>query len=640
MLTWTLAIIAAAVLACALLWSIAPNVNYAFSTVPLLIASTFTACLMLVGFMAVSMTLTGTSTSNIFIFGLLACFFRAVCLMFTYALDSTVFILEVSETLLRVTDISFFFPIALLGAAVDVIEPSKVYTNVPMYLYTVIVGVALLVLAGWLYRRRKSEMAGRSAPSRRLQHVYRIAFTTPFVLLVFTFVSEDLFGRGGTDIAFYIVMAFIVLSVYFLYELITTKSPKSMLRSAPYLLVLLVIGVLFTSFIGIARNTVLSKTPDADEIESVSISRTGRSAYSEQLDYETMQTQIIEIKDREALELISDSLRFSVDSVRNGTYNTRGYYDTTVNSKNGKKEHKYYLYNIVRIKLKNGQSIGRKIKMTEEDYEKMIVCAQSTDEYMDAYLRIPKPDQIYNVYWGGITQEKIKEIYAIFYDEYRNDLSREEQIRYKQHSGEDFGFILSCQGREGLTPFEFNFVINALVPKTLNAFSETMARYGEQTAYRGGERVSLSRKQYAIELLTRFSRHDLTGDAEYPSAFSVESAAMDVFMYSPDGKQQGVYTWSDGGKQNASNADRTEVAELLLNAIREGRLKTSGGFDDEYIVMINAFYSGSVGGEGQEKKRESFSAELLFFADEETASQLDRYLNSVKNADGKDVIIE
>ena len=44
-------------------------------------------------------------------------------------------------------------------------------------LYTFLLGLLYFLIAAFLFCRRRSEAAGQSAPSRLLQHIYRIVVT-------------------------------------------------------------------------------------------------------------------------------------------------------------------------------------------------------------------------------------------------------------------------------------------------------------------------------------------------------------------------------------------------------------------------------------------------------------------------------
>ncbi len=641
-ITWMVAIICAAVLASAVLWTVAPGTSFEISSVPLLIVSAATACLMLMSFMAVAMALTGTSTSNIFIFGLVACFFRVVCLLFTYSLENTVYIWDASETLLRFTDISFFFPVAFLGATVEVFEPVDVYTNVPMYIYTVVISLLLFILAGWLYVRRRSEMAGKSAPSRKLQHVYRIAFTTPFVLLLFTFIANEIFGSGGTDMTFYVFMVFVICIVYFLYELITTKSPKSMLRSAPYLAVLLVIGVLFAAGIGAVKQVVLSKTPSADEIESVTISESGHSMYSAELDYETLQTQNIRITDKEVLRYVADALKFSVDSVNNGTYSTRRQY---VALEGGGEGYSYYTFTTVKIKLTNGQTIGRKIKFTEEDFTGMVTAAKDTDEYGRAYLKIPAPEQIYSIHANGIDYEAMESVYETFYEEYTNELSRDEQIIQKNGSDTTFGYNIECFGRENFKSYTFTMRISQNMPKTLNAYAAALAESEAEHWSDTDQTQSLTNLQAAKKLLSEYIKcGGKLFDEEGSKEGSYGNFSMSAALYLPDGKYEGTFSCYSYQEEDKNAPDPVEAASFILEAIDSGKLRTRYTEGECMISFDASFFKESSAyireDGGYIREVESTSARMVFFTDSQTADEFSKYVNDITLYDDELVYTE
>ncbi len=651
-LTWCAGIITAAVLVTSVLWTVAPNTSYELSYIPLLILSTTVACMLLMAFMAVAMSLTGTASSNIFIFGLLACFFRVACFLFTYAVENTVYIWDASSTFLRFTDISFFFPIALLGGMIGGYEPSDVYTNVPMYIYTVAVSIALLVLAGFLYVRRRSEMASKSAPSKRLQHVYRIAFTTPFVLLTFTFIATDLLGGdAGMDITFYIFMCFVIGIVYFLYELITTKSPKSMLRATPYLVILLAVGCLFVGAIGAVKVNVLSKTPDVDEIESVTFKDAGTNRYYSELDYETLQCRNIEIRDEAVLEYVAEALEFSVDSVKEGTYSKSREY---LGFAGGKEEYTYYTYATVRIKLTNGQTIGRKLKFSDEDYTAVRAAANSTEEYGQAYLRIPKPEQLYSIYWNSISSSDMMDVYECFYEEYNYDLTHNEKLKLKSEIGEGFGYRIECYGRENFESYVFAFRISHLTPKTLNAFAAALADADAIAWSSTGDAKTVSNEQAVKKLMDDYIDSD--GKLGEESEEDKENGIYTDFsfgasLYLADGTYSGWFDINSVKKMQKS----VEAVTFIRDALNSGKIVTRYT-EGAYILTLNAYYfeelSLKYASEDQMKQYASevvyvssatnLNAELILFTDEHTAKALGEYLTAAEEAYGmaKDLILE
>ena len=623
-LTWCLGIITAAVLACAVLWSLAPRTTFELYYVPLLIAAAFCCCLMLMAFMSLAMSLTGTATTNVFIFGLVTCFFRVVCLLFTNALKNTVYILDLSETFLRFTDISFFFPIAFLGGSFGIIEASEVYTNIPLYIYTVAVSVGMLLLALWLYVRRRSEMATKSAPSKRLQHVYRIAFTTPFVLLMFTFIAIELMGNDSMDISFYIFMCLVIGIVYFLYELITTKSPKNMLKATPYLSILLVLGCLFVGAIGIVRTSVLSNVYNVEQIQSVTFNNTSSNIYTSDKDYETMKTGKIEISDSAVLKYVADALEYSVDSVYDGTYPDRR---VLVGIEGGKDVYEKYMYATVSIRLKDGRRIGRKLKFTEDDYAKMLKCAQNTEEYARAYLEIPELDSIYSIYWNRIEGEKMRFIYETFYEEYM--LMTDEQKReVKNIDASQLRYQIECYGRENFTEYCFNMKISQKTPKTLNAFAAAMAELEVQDPS-AAENTELSSYEAAKKLIEMYADTDgkffSSGGNEYTSI----SFNLSLALFGADGQSVGSF-YADG----TSSSKSQRGVKYLCKALSDGSIRTRYSEGDCIITLDVYYYRSDVKAIYTEKDSYTYitepihvSTQLILFCDSEIAEYLEMYVD-------------
>ena len=621
-LTWCLGIITAAVLGTTVLWSVAPNTTFEFYYIPLLIFGAFSACLMLMGFMTLSMSLTGTATTNIFIFGLVACFFRSVCLLFTYALENTAYVLDLSSTFLRFTDIKFFSPIAFLGASFSLIEPSEFYTNTALYIYTIAISAGLFILAGRLYVRRRSEMATKSAPTKRLQHVYRIAFTTPFVLIMFTFIAIELMGNDSMDASFYIFMCFAIAIVYFLYELITTKSAKNMLRAAPYLTILLAVGCLFVASVGLVRANVLSKNYTADEIESVTFSESGSSMYYSDNNYEDMKTRKIKVSDREVVKFVSDALDFSLDSVADGTYPSgrvlTGY-------EGGKATYERYVFTTIKIDLKGGGRIGRKIKISESNYDKMLIAAQNTEEYRAAYLEIPKPDSIYSIYWSRIDTDKMESVYKTFYEEY-SSMTEEEKMEVKNIEADELRYQIECYGRENFTQFSFVMKITQKTPETLNAFAAAMNDV-KVNVKSEQEYTEVSSYNATKELLGAYIESGGTLGTAVDDKYDYSDFNLSVSLFDASGKSVGAY--NSGTKKNT-----VEGAEYLYDGLSDGSIRTRYQEGDSIITLDLYYYESNsvIVNTGKdsyvtEQTTMHVNTQLLLFCDKDAADGFEKYVD-------------
>lgn len=621
-LTWCLGIIVSAVLCTTLLWSVAPRTTFEFYYIPLIILAAFCACMLLMSFMALAMCLTGTATTNIFIFGLVACFFRSVCLCFTYALENTVFILDLSETVLRFTGIVYFFPIALLGGSFGMLEPETVYTNVPLHIYTVVISIALFVLALWLYVRRRSEMATKSAPTRRLQHVYRIAFTTPFVLIMFTFIAIELMGNDSMDFSFYIFMCFVIGIVYFLYELITTKSLKNMLKSAPYLLILLVVGVGFLASVGLLRVNVLSKTYEPEEIKSVIISHTGSSIYSEDNRYEELKTRNIKVNDPKVLEYVSDALDYSIDCVGEGTYSRRS---IPVGYDGGKEIYERYVFTKVKIELKQGGTLTRKLKISESDYADMIKCAQNTEQYSRAYLQIPEPKSLYSIHWQGIDDEDMRFVYETFYEEYMS-MTDEQKRSIKNVPATELCYLIECYGRENFVQYSYDMIVSQRTPRTLNALAAAMAEVNVTHPF-NEDAGEISSYEASKRLLSKYSETDGKFDVDTDDKHRSITYNFSYTLYDASGKNLGSFS------VDYSTTKALKAAKHINDAFSDGAIRTRYNEGDCVIAVDMYYYSSEMravntakGTYTEQISNVRINTQLVLFCDSNVARRLEPYV--------------
>ena len=85
-----------------------------------------------------------------------------------------------------------------------------------------------------MFHRRRSEAAGQSAPSRLLQHIYRIVVTMVIcIFIVCAMFSEMTAGILRDEWFVFLVFYLVAALVYFAYELITTKKWKNLLTALP-----------------------------------------------------------------------------------------------------------------------------------------------------------------------------------------------------------------------------------------------------------------------------------------------------------------------------------------------------------------------------------------------------------------------
>lgn len=467
--TWIWGILLVSLLLTGALWAVCPNISFAFSVIPQLFGVYAATALYIGSFVLLAMTLTGTIFSNLAVSGILLFFVRLVGNIIAVILDDLVPILDLAYSPLRFLSMRYYLPAAIMTSFFD----SAVFKSVGLWIYSFVVLAVLYALAIFCYCRRKSESANKSALNRKLQHVFRCAFTLPPALLTVYSIID------GVDTSFVVVLLVFTVMAYFLYEVITTKSLRSTLRAAPILLIPFVCGALLIGGCFLTRNAVLESTYEPDEIQSVRI-----YSYSSLFDmfipkariYESLATQDIRISDREAAALVSDALKMTIRDV--------------TGEESFRWDEEFYRDN-VEITLKSGRRIGRKIYFKEKAYEQLQKTIQSSEEYRKAYISMPESKHIQSIYapmCGNVSNKDLMRLWETFVKEY-NALSDDEKVEFKNRyrSVNNYGeytaesekltseLCLNVYGAIGTDTFSSGYHIP-------ESFTETRALYFELSA--------------------------------------------------------------------------------------------------------------------------------------------------------------
>ena len=164
---------------------------------------------------------------------------------------------------------------------VDFAEISSTLTDAA---WTLLIALAVFAAASFFFVRRKSEMAGNSAPSNRMQTLYRISVALPPLLLVFSTVGLHWFflaftiGLTAPQFLFsptmilpLIAAGVIALISMSAFELISTRTWRNLLKVPLSFAAALAVSCVFVFSIWAVATFEASFTPSADEIEKVRI---------------------------------------------------------------------------------------------------------------------------------------------------------------------------------------------------------------------------------------------------------------------------------------------------------------------------------------------------------------------------------
>ena len=371
------------------LWGMIPRVSADVGSMFAYVGLSMLAAAMLSAFMMLALTVSGTGGSCFLLFLLFTAFVRVVCAIFLGCMD-TVYFIDTDG----MWDASFLSPLWMLpvsvfyywGAVTDGILPMFTLPNI---LYSLVVTLALFTLAGFLYNRRKSEMAGNPAPGVKTQALFRIMFTSLGVLLIPLLAITD-----GGDAALMLVLIVGVLLVYFLYELITTKRPKNLLKIFPGLGIVAGVCVAFFLAYGVYYNVVTSESITPSEIKWVSVEANGFAGNS----YQDRLSENFHTNDPELVKTITDRLAVSQQYQRDGVPEN-GY------------EADYFDRMEVTIRLKNGRTLHRYISMGDAAREVVRTRFAALEEIKSIMLLVPRVSEIRNGSVRYMTDDRY-ELYA------------------------------------------------------------------------------------------------------------------------------------------------------------------------------------------------------------------------------------
>lgn len=227
--------------------------------------------------------------------------------------------------------------------------------------YTFVLGAVIFAAGCVAFVKRKSEAATMAAVSEKVQLIFRIipAFVVTIVGCIYiysTINSGELFGEHTIFILAVIYVTAIV--VYYLYEIITTRKWRNIVKATPGLLVLVVLDVLYIGFMFAQRNIVLNDVPK--NLQSVRI--IGTSMWDvETDDYFTAQSAKVEITDEEVLKILTNALEKDIAKIKNND----SVYDLPM--------HVMVCFN------DNGRQLYRMLYMSEYDYNLINKKINTTD---------------------------------------------------------------------------------------------------------------------------------------------------------------------------------------------------------------------------------------------------------------------
>lgn len=355
-----------------LLWAACPYTYFALGDLVSFTLICMLASAMLSGFMMLSLSLTGTPTTTLFIFFVFAGITRMAAGMFSLTLDETLMqILPLDRYPFLYTSWFLPFGVAELGIMGNYSNFSPLDSPANI-IYSLVVTILLFAVAWFFYKKRKSEMAGHTAPNRVTQHIFRCLVTLPMGLLITYLALADF-----VDSTLLFVLVIILLLVYYLYEIITTKRIRNCISATPWLLCVVAGMMIFAASVGITRTVVINEDISADEVKTVSVD-VDSDLWDE---YQELLLMEQSTNDEEIIGFVTEKLALAQSWEKNG----RTAYDCR--------------WHTVKITLDGGRTLWRKIPLSRDANEsaELAELLEERLEVGDSFLVLPNRDELYDV---------------------------------------------------------------------------------------------------------------------------------------------------------------------------------------------------------------------------------------------------
>lgn len=340
------------------------TINIWLNTLNIIAASLYSAAAVVL-----AMTMTGTLVTNIAVAGLILILPDYLTFMFKEMVMSNIPIAP------RFTSFGEALPVGFNFLS-DSFQNR--FLNLGDGIYTIVLSLIIGALALVIFKFRKSESAGYPALNRYLQAAIRITFC--MVVCIFAcgglFISTSgIQNFGGSDF-FAIVMIYIAaLIVYFLYEIITTKKFKTAFKTAPALLIVVVLNVACVLGMNATYDTYLAFEPSASEIDYITVEQNE--------DYVYNLSSYLEMKCSE-IKLKEDSIKKVISSVL---------------SENIKKIHtdKFYENYSSRMNITicvNGVEHERYLVLSDEELSTIVNTLKNSEEYKKTFCTLPDASSV------------------------------------------------------------------------------------------------------------------------------------------------------------------------------------------------------------------------------------------------------
>lgn len=273
-LTWAIVAAVLSTTTAITLFSLSPFYAINFETVFTTLLSTFSMSLLIAGVLAIASSITGTMLNTLITSAIILFVPRTIMLYFSSLVTNGTLFYGLQNQGFGSLSLNLIFGLvtSVLFGGTTILELLSDYTSIG---YTALLGIVYLGIGLVLFKHRKSETASQSSVNKYLQAAIRIIVAFIVCLVPIYIITETHKSNEHIDSeqVFLCVVLYIVATVvYLLYELITTKKAKNMLKALPTLPILAVANIVMIIAVNQAYKAEYNYTPTPQNVSSIQLS--------------------------------------------------------------------------------------------------------------------------------------------------------------------------------------------------------------------------------------------------------------------------------------------------------------------------------------------------------------------------------
>ena len=281
----------------------------------------------------------------------------------------------------------------------------------------------------------------------------------------------------------YVVLYIIALVMYFTYEIITTKRWKNLLRAIPALAIVAALNFGLYGAMAAIHASQLNYLPSASSVKSVYLVSDnfyggyyggwGVLSFS---DYARMQNSSVELKEKEVISIVADSLADCVDTFK---ARPRDYY--YIYNSPSKGDGEGYNFSTFKIKTARGEKY-RSIFVPLSKWDTILKAIEDNEDYKKLWMTLP--EEIANTVYvqtdaAHIDGKKAAEIYAKMKEELKTADFVEWYQKVNMASERDaLRAQVGVQTRVGSKTYHVRIpIIQSLMPESYTLFCKALYEY-------------------------------------------------------------------------------------------------------------------------------------------------------------------